>query len=121
MNEGVTMGVRISNVTIDTNDLGAATAFWQGLTGYQAAGTGDGYAQLAPPGDGVTLYLQVVPEPRQGKNRAHLDLTTGDLHGEVARAQGLGATEVARFVEGDAGGWVVLADTEGNQFCIVAE
>lgn len=115
------MGVRISNVTIDTNDLDGATTFWKGLTGYDVAAKGDGYAQLSPPGDGLTLYLQVVPEPRVGKNRAHLDLVTGDLHGEVVRAQGLGASEVARFVEGEASGWVVLADTEGNQFCIIAE
>ena len=63
------------------------------------------------------LSLQLVPEPRAGKNRLHLDLFTGDLAGEVDRIRDLGAVEVRRF---DDDGWVVLADPDGNQFCVVA-
>ncbi|MPY93115.1 MAG: VOC family protein [Acidimicrobiia bacterium] len=115
------MGVRIGNVGIDTNDLARASAFWQAMTGYEPGSADESSAVLADPTKGgPDLFLQVVPEPRVGKNRLHLDLFTADLPGEVARAQGLGATEVQRFVEGD-GGWIVLADPDGNQFCIVAE
>jgi len=114
------MGVRISNVTIDTNDLATTTAFWQALTGYQLDASDEGSSTLTDPAkSGPSLYLQLVPEPRPGKNRVHLDLFAGDLDGEVGRARGLGATEVQRFTEG-SGGWVVLADPEGNEFCIVA-
>jgi hypothetical protein len=115
------MSVRIGNVGIDTNDLAGATAFWHALTNYELSSSGEGYAHLADPAKrGPDLYVQLVPEPRAGKNRLHLDLFTADLHGEVARAHALGASEVKRFAEGDTG-WVVLADTDGNQFCIVAE
>lgn len=63
------------------------------------------------------LSLHRVPESRVGKNRVHLDLSTDDLAGQVDRISGLGATVVRRF---DEGGWVVLADTDGNQFCVIA-
>ena len=54
-----------------------------------------------------------------GKNRLHIDLFSDDLEGEAARLRALGATEVQRH-PGDDGGWIVLADPDGNQFCIVA-
>lgn len=112
------MSISISNVCIDTNDLAGGTAFWQAVTGYQVASSDEGTVYLeAPDKSGVGLSLQVVPELRAGKNRLHLDLSTDDLAGEVARIRALGATEVQRF---DDGGWVVLADADGNQFCVVA-
>jgi hypothetical protein len=116
------MGIRIGCVGIDTGNVAGAAAFWQGLTGYEVASSDDSYASLSDPAKaGVDLFIQLVPEQRVGKNRLHLDLLTNDLPGEVARAQSLGATEVKRFVGDDGSGWVVLADTDGNQFCIVAD
>lgn len=116
------MGIRISGVGIDTNDVARATAFWSALTGYEVAESADDSATLAPAdGNGPGLFLQLVPEPRNGKNRLHLDLATSDVAGEVDRAVELGATEVKSFVDAPGSGWVVLADTDGNQFCICAE
>ncbi|CAM3338679.1 VOC family protein [Occultella aeris] len=110
------MSSSIGNITIDTTDLAGATAFWQQVTGYAVGSSDEGTAYLEDPAkSGVGLSLQNVPEPRVGKNRLHLDLFTSDLDGEVGRLQGLGAAEVARH-----DGWVVLADTDGNQFCVVA-
>jgi uncharacterized glyoxalase superfamily protein PhnB len=58
-----------------------------------------------------------VPEPRQGKNRLHLDLVATDLPAEVERAVALGATKVAEFdVYGTR--WTTLTDPEGNVFDI---
>ncbi|MFG3704531.1 VOC family protein [Micromonospora sp. NPDC047670] len=112
------MAISIGNVCIDTNDLAGGTAFWQAVTGYRVASSDDGATYLEDPDKaGVGLSLQAVPEPPAGKNRLHLDLVTDDLAGEVARIRALGATEVQRF---DDGGWVVLADRDGNQFCVVA-
>ncbi|MFI6799457.1 VOC family protein [Streptosporangium canum] len=112
------MSVSIGNICIDTNDLAGGAAFWRAVTGYEVASSDEGTTYLEDPNkNGVGLSLQVVPEPRAGKNRLHLDLFTDDLAGEVARIRALGATEVARF---DDGGWVVLADTDGNRFCVVA-
>ena len=108
------MGIRIGCVGIDTGDVAGATAFWQGLTGYEVASSDDGYSSLSDPAKGgVDLFIQLVPEEKVGKNRLHLDLLTGDLPGEVARARSLGATEVQSFVRDDGSGWVVLADTDG--------
>ncbi|MEV0151222.1 MULTISPECIES: VOC family protein [unclassified Nonomuraea] len=110
------MSISIGNICIDTNDLAGSTAFWQAVTGYQVASSDEGttYLEDANKG-GVGLSLQAVPEGREGKNRLHLDLSTDDLAGEVGRIRALGASEVRRF-----DGWVVLADPEGNQFCVVA-
>ncbi|MFG3441562.1 VOC family protein [Nonomuraea sp. NPDC047897] len=110
------MSIRIGNICIDTNDLAATTAFWQEVTGYQVASSDEGAIYLESANkNGVGLSLQAVPEGRESKNRLHLDLFTDDLVGEVDRIRDLGATEVRRF-----DGWVVLADPDGNQFCVVA-
>ncbi|MFD8529063.1 VOC family protein [Streptosporangium canum] len=112
------MSVSIGNICIDTNDLAGGTAFWQAVTGYQVASSDEGTTYLEDSDKrGVGLSLQAVPEGREGKNRLHLDLFADDLAGEVDRIRALGATEVQRF---DADGWVVLADPEGNRFCVVA-
>ncbi|HEV3494865.1 MAG TPA: VOC family protein [Actinomycetes bacterium] len=58
-----------------------------------------------------------VPDPSPGKNKVHLDLATADRPGEVARPLALGATVVAEHqVPGLE--WTVLADSEGNHFCV---
>ena len=61
--------------------------------------------------------LLAVPEPRNGKNRMHLDLTADNLPAEVERAVSLGATKVADFNEYGAT-WTTLTDPEGNIFDI---
>lgn len=109
------MGIRIGGVGIDTNDLAASTAFWQATTGYQVDSSDETSTYLtAPEGDGPSLFLQLVPEQRPaGKNRLHLDLAAENVSAEVERLRGLGATEVQKH-----DGWVVLADVDGNQFCV---
>ena len=115
------MGIRISSVGIDTNDVASAAEFWRAVTGYEVVSLGDDFAALVDPHkEGPSLNLQVVPEPRVGKNRVHLDLVTDDLAGEAERVGRLGGTVVHRFTDDDGGGWIVMADTEGNQFCLVA-
>ncbi|MGH3715407.1 MAG: VOC family protein [Micromonosporaceae bacterium] len=110
------MTVSIGNIGIDTGDVPGATAFWQAVTGYEVTSSDeDGSFLNDPDKQHPGLYVQRVPEPKVGKNRVHIDLFTDDLEGELTRIQGLGATEVQRH-----DGWVVLADTDGNQFCVVA-
>ncbi|MFC4011418.1 VOC family protein [Nonomuraea purpurea] len=59
------------------------------------------------------LFFQRVPERKIVKNRLHLDLRADDLDAEIARLTGLGATVLATYDD-----WVVLADPEGNEFCV---
>jgi hypothetical protein len=60
-----------------------------------------------------------VPEPRQAKNRVHVDLVSSDWKTEVDRVIGLGATRIGDFDEGGSM-WTTLADPEGNEFDIAA-
>jgi len=112
------MTVGIGNVCINTTDTDASVAFWRAVTGYEVTSSGDGLTCLgAPDGSAVGLSLQLVADlgGEVGGNRLHLDLLTDDLVGEVARIRALGASEIARH-----DGWVVLADLEGNHFCVAA-
>ncbi|MEU1850937.1 VOC family protein [Streptomyces sp. NPDC019990] len=110
------MGIQVSNVCIDTNDLKRATDFWQAATGFSVASADEStvYFEASDKG-GAAISLQLVPEQRQGKNRLHVDFSTSDLDGEVKRLKDLGATEVQAY-----DGWVVLKDLDGNEFCVCA-
>ncbi len=69
-------------------------------------------------GRNVNVSLQKVLEKRVGKNRLHFDLYTPDQEGEVERFLGFGATRYPRVPEPDED-FIVLADPEGNLFCVV--
>ena len=73
------------------------------------------------PASGHRLLFVETGDVKQGKNRVHLDLVPTDRtrDEEVARVIGLGAVEVADRRRPDGRGWVVLADPEGNEFCVL--
>ncbi len=77
------------------------------------------YEEESGTGLGRRLLFQRVPEPKTGKNRLHLDLHPGPdrRSAEVERLTGLGAS-VLREVREAGGEWVVMADPEGNEFCV---
>lgn len=79
----------------------------------------DPYDEGTGVGRGRRLLFQRVPEAKTVKNRLHLDLHPGDgrREGEVERLEALGAS-VLRRVKEPAGEWVVMADPEGNEFCV---
>jgi hypothetical protein len=79
----------------------------------------DPYDPQSGTGLGRRLLFQRVPEPKSGKNRLHLDLHPGEGRraAEVERLKGLGAS-VLREVKEPSGQWVVMADPEGNEFCV---
>ena len=68
--------------------------------------------------EGPRLAFQKVDDPTPGKNRVHIDFTAADLETEVGRLVGLGATETGRHEFGAEFRWVVLADPDGNAFCV---
>jgi catechol 2,3-dioxygenase-like lactoylglutathione lyase family enzyme len=109
-------------VVIDCSDLGRAAEFWCRLLGYERDGPPGGrYQGLVPGGgQGIEILLQRVPERKRGKNRLHLDLRTTDLAAETGRAIGLGASPLTSQPVVEAGWqWHVLADPDGNEFCIL--
>lgn len=112
----------VQNVAIDCADAYALARFWSEVTGRPLdpecrPGDEETWVELA---DGPTLYFNQVPEPKTVKNRVHLCLrpeTTREA--EVTRLLALGATPVADRREPDGTGWAVLADPEGNEFCVL--
>jgi predicted enzyme related to lactoylglutathione lyase len=118
------MTLRVQALVIDAADPSALATFWQELLGWRRTYEEDEEVVLEPPAgspeDGVAadLLFAKVPEGKQAKNRLHLDLRPDDRDAEVARAEALGATRVD-VGQDDTATWVVLADPEGNEFCIL--
>lgn len=121
------MSVRLGTVVVDANDPVGLAAFWTSvLTGWRVVDVDedDGAVEIGPgddPGDGssVTLLFAPVPEPKAVKNRLHLDLHPVGVEQaeELQRLLALGARQVD-VGQGDQT-WVVLADPEGNEFCLL--
>lgn len=112
--------IRIGSVVVDCNDLQAMLAFWREALGYRPREEPEeDWVVLSDPGGrNVNVSLQQVPEPRTGKNRLHLDLYTNDPDAEVERLLTIGASRADRVPEPDDD-FVLLADPEGNLFCVV--
>jgi catechol 2,3-dioxygenase-like lactoylglutathione lyase family enzyme len=109
---------RFAQWTLDVRDVDRMAEFWSQVLGYEID-TGDGVTHLVPPGgEGLTVWLQPGAGPKDGKNRNHPDLRTDDVEAEVARVLALGATR-ADVGQSDDDPFVVLADPEGNEFCIL--
>ncbi|MEV0355504.1 VOC family protein [Nocardia sp. NPDC050697] len=110
-------GVRIDCVVIACRDPARLAAFWGELLGYIRLENFTDSIRLGPPdGDGVVLLFAAAPAPT-ANNRLHLDLRPEDRAGTVDRALALGATRVDWGRE--ITGWTVLADPEGNEFCVL--
>jgi predicted enzyme related to lactoylglutathione lyase len=109
------MAMTAGMVTIDCGDAQTLAAFWTEATGHAIAADHDGF--VVPAGEGIAIGLQQVPEPRQGKNRVHVDFRTDDRDTEVERLVALGATVLGESAVPGLR-WTVLADPEGNQFCV---
>ncbi|RAV08606.1 VOC family protein [Mycolicibacterium sp. GF69] len=105
------------NVTFDTTDPDRLAAWWAEALNAQVKPLAPGDFVIVEPASGPGLGFQKVDDPTPGKNRVHLDFGATDVEAEVKRLVGLGATETARHSMGDWG-WVVLADPDGNVFCI---
>jgi len=113
------MTLTIGMVTIDTSDPQKLASFWTAAMRTEVQHDfGGEFMILAPPSEGaVTLGIQRVSDAVPGKNRVHFDTHVEDRLAEVARLVELGATEIATHtVPGLT--WTVLADPDGNQFCV---
>jgi catechol 2,3-dioxygenase-like lactoylglutathione lyase family enzyme len=113
--------IRVGSIVIRVDDLERQRAFWTAALGYQArAGDDDTFALLYPPDrQGPNVSLDRVRSSLQIPPRIHLDLYAVDQAAEVERLKGLGATEVQwdkRPVDAD---YVIMADPEGNRFCVI--
>jgi catechol 2,3-dioxygenase-like lactoylglutathione lyase family enzyme len=120
------MASRISHTSFDCRDAFAISTFWKSVLGYTDV-PGDpnepGHEEcmiIGPAGEPRLLFIE-VPEGKQVKNRVHLDLEPTDRarDDEIERVVALGATPLHDLRKEDGSGWLVLADPEGNEFCIL--
>lgn len=112
----------LASIVFDANDPEAMAAFWTAATGWSVGNRGDRFVSLHRPGDRPPdLDFVRVPEPKSVKGRLHLDVETAPdstQAAEVTRLRALGAVPADVGQAPDAG-WTVLADPEGNEFCVV--
>jgi hypothetical protein len=120
------MACRFSELVVDSRDPEALAAFWSAVLDYGVIGReDDGAVEIGPPegfgGRAPTLLFAPVAEPTPGKVRLHIDLnpTDRDQGDELERLLGLGATRADVGQRGDES-WHVLADPEGNEFCLLS-
>ncbi|MFC8916525.1 VOC family protein [Streptomyces sp. NPDC057116] len=120
------MACRISELVIDAADPERLAAFWSEVLGYvEIEREDDGSIAIGPPGAGFggpqpVLVIGPTSEPRAGKLRLHIDVsaTDRDQEAELERLLALGA-EPADVGQSGTESWHVLADPEGNEFCLL--
>jgi hypothetical protein len=116
------MTSRLTEVAIDCADPHALARFWCAVLGYEVQDDEGGYVAIGPTEESAapTLGFQRVPEGKVVKNRLHLDVSPSDREqdDEVRRLIELGARRVD-VGQGDVS-WVVMADPEGNEFCVLS-
>ncbi|XVU23567.1 VOC family protein [Actinoplanes sp. CA-054009] len=121
------MAARLVQINMKARDDAALGAFWAGALGWELSSEGPGVTNLEPAGFAypdpiaVVVDLVVSPEPKTVKNRVHLDLAAESPSHQaalVARLRKLGAT-LADVGQGPDVPWTVMADPEGNEFCVL--
>jgi hypothetical protein len=113
------MGSRWYSLVVDAFDPGRLGRWWAEVLDYRIKVDTPDEVAIVPADEGHPLLLFVkVADAKSGKNRLHLDLTPDDRDAEVERLVNMGARHVD-IGQGDDVPWVVLADPEGNEFCVL--
>ncbi len=118
------MNIRIQCLVIDSHNCPALARFWADALGWRVTYE-DAHQSVVEPPEGSPevdvapdLLFVKVPDDKTAKNRLHLDLRPADQAAEVSRLVGLGA-QPATIGQDDDVKWTVLADPEGNEFCVL--
>jgi predicted enzyme related to lactoylglutathione lyase len=112
----------IAALAIDAIDVAAVADFWCAVLGWAVVEQWEGGTSIGPASGGsMTIDVMSVPEHKTVKNRLHLDIRAHDTSTaeELQRLLGLGARR-ADVGQGPDVSWVVLADPEGNEFCLLS-
>ncbi len=108
--------VVLADVIIDCADPAALAAFWAELLGRPVEGSKGPYVWLHRPEGAIGFGFQRVSEPKVAKNRVHVDVAAVDVVAATLRIEAIGGHRLAGF---EGGGFLVMADPEGNEFCVV--
>jgi predicted enzyme related to lactoylglutathione lyase len=114
------MTIAMVNITFDSTDPEKLADWWARAVGGQVNTVAPGFFVTVTGPNGPGLAFQKVDDPTPGKNRVHIDFGAADTEAEVKRLVELGAIETGRHNFGDFS-WVVLADPDGNAFCVGSE
>ncbi|MFJ3594762.1 VOC family protein [Streptomyces sp. NPDC090231] len=109
--------MQINALIVDATDPERLAAFWSELLGRPVVGRMGPYVWLQRE-NGLGLGFQRSDKPKSVKNRMHFDVTSPNPSAEQQRVEALGGR---RLEEYDPGGFLVMADAEGNEFCIIPE
>ena len=116
-------GLRVGSIVIRVDDLEKEAAFWSEALDYVRRGPpydNEGFSLLRPRhGDGPNVSLDRVRSTLSIPPRIHLDLYTEQQADEVERLKGLGATEVQWDKRPADADYIIMADPEGNRFCVI--
>jgi predicted enzyme related to lactoylglutathione lyase len=113
------MGLEWEQTNIDARDPAALGRWWQKALGWIVVNDDPEEFEIRPAADRIPgLLFAAVPESKTVKNRLHLDFRPHDRDKEVERLLALGATRTD-VGQGEVS-WVVMADPEGNEFCILS-
>ena len=107
--------LQIKDIVIDCADPERLAAFWAGLLGRTVAARIGPYVWLTR-GDGPGMGFQKSDGPKVGKNRVHFDVASPDPAAEQARIEALGGRLLPQYAPG---GFLVMTDPEGNEFCVI--
>jgi len=110
--------LKMAAIVINARDLERVVAFWSAFLDVQERHRVPGFVWLErQPGASVSLAMQQVADPTEGRNRLHLDFGSSDAAATASRIVELGGQELEQH-EIQGSGWTVFADPEGNEFCI---
>ncbi|MGW0131510.1 VOC family protein [Streptomyces sp. NPDC003299] len=109
--------MRINALIVDASDPERLATFWSELLGRPIVGRTGPYVWLRREND-LGLGFQQTAEPKSGKNRVHFDVSSADPDAEQQRVESLGGRRLEQYADG---GFLVMADPEGNEFCIIPE
>jgi predicted enzyme related to lactoylglutathione lyase len=115
------MASKLYHVSVDAEDPPRLARFWAEVLGYRVLFEDNEETVIGAAPDiypGLCFLAVPTPAPKTGKNRLHIDLAPDDHEAEVARILALGATRVD-IGQGPDVSWSVLADPEGNEFCVL--
>ncbi|MEW9529730.1 VOC family protein [Microbispora sp. NPDC049125] len=119
------MACRVSELVLDCHDPERLAAFWCEVLGFAVLGREDGAVEIGPEAEGFgglqpTIVFSPTTEPKTGKLRLHIDVnpTDRDQAAELERLLKVGAVPVDVGQTGEES-WHVLADPEGNEFCLL--
>lgn len=118
MESGADVGLEWEQVVVDARDPVALGRWWNEALGWVVVNDDPADFEIRPGPDVLPgMIFEPVPDHKAAKNRLHLDFRPDDQEAEVERLIALGATRVD-IGQGDVP-WVVLADPEGNEFCVL--